>query len=229
MTAIFITGTDTGIGKTWVSLGLAELAIHQGLSVAYYKPIQTGTPEGQPPEDPAFLNGHLGDKISIFNRYCFVPPVTPSVADTHQTIQLEPILKDVSQLKQQFDVVLVEGAGGLMVPITPDLLIIDLIQALDLTVLLVGHCRLGGINQALLSIEALQSRQLKLLGLMLNFYPQHLPEAPLAVQTLIPTLRSCLGPSLPIWTSLLSEDLPPRFQSNLPPEFFVTNCNVSQV
>jgi len=197
---LFITGTDTGIGKTYVAAALAQQALLEGLSVGYYKPIQTGTPPGELAEDCDFVQSALDQRVPVFNRYCFAPPVTPSVADTEGIIRFEAIAGDVETYNRQFDLLLVEGAGGLMVPVTPDSLMIDLIEALAMPVVLVAHSRLGTLNHTLLSVEALMQRNIPLHGIVINFYPESLDEAPLAVQTLIPTLKQHLPAEIPVWT-----------------------------
>jgi dethiobiotin synthetase len=199
---LFITGTGTGIGKTWVSAALIAQALNLGKSVAYYKPIQTGSPPNQPPEDPQFIADIFKTDVKIYNRYCFEPPVTPSVADLTGIIDLEQIHQDVYDYAQQSDILLIEGAGGLAVPINPQTLMIDLIQSLAVPVLLVAHSQLGTINHTLLSVEALLSRKIPIYGIVLNYYPEDPTQAELAVQTLLPTLRNHLPKDLPLWTCI---------------------------
>jgi dethiobiotin synthetase len=218
---LFITGTDTGIGKTWVSAAIAAKALNLGRSVGYYKPIQTGTPVGLPPEDPHFIETLFGASVRTYNRYNFVPPVTPSVADTEGVIDMGLILKDVAQFAEQSELLLVEGAGGLAVPVTPDLLMVDLIQTMSIPVVLVASCQLGTINHTLLSVEALKRRNIQLLGIVLNNYPQDLHTSELAIQTLKPTLRQHLDDDIPLWTCLSHEGptvTPADLQIDLPIE-----------
>lgn len=196
---IFITGTGTGIGKTWVSAVLAAKALEENLTCTYYKPIQTGTPTGSPPEDPDFVSRYV-PQVPCENRYCYVPPVTPSVADTTGEIDFQVIREDAARYAQLSDVVLIEGAGGLMAPISDTTTMIDLIQTLKLPVLLVAHSQLGTINHTLLSLEALQARNIEVLGLIINAYPQNLDTADIAVQTLLSALTPHLPPNLPVWT-----------------------------
>ncbi len=198
---LFITGTDTGVGKTWISAALARQAIESGLRVVYYKPVQTGTPKGEPPEDAHFIQSVLGNQVQVACRYCFEPPVTPAVADPEQTIQTGQILQDVDELAAKADVLLVEGAGGLAVPVSPTLLMIDLIQSLNIPVVLVARSRLGTINHTLLSVEALQRRGIPIAGIVANFYPEEPEEAELCVSTLIPMLRHFIPQDIPIWTA----------------------------
>ncbi len=198
MKTLFITGTDTDVGKTWVSAAMAKEGLANGLSVGYYKPIQTGAPPG----DCDFIESALNGQIPVFNRYCFEPPVTPSVADIDGIIRMETLAEDIKTYEKQFDLLLVEGAGGLMVPITPDKLMIDLIQMLSMPVVLVAHSQLGTINHTLLSVEALLNRNIPIEKIVLNFYPTSLQDAPLCVQTLLPTLKNRLPSDISIQISV---------------------------
>jgi dethiobiotin synthetase len=203
---LFITGTDTGIGKTWVTAVLAAKALEEGQSVIYYKPMQTGSPPEQVPEDPGFIQAALKGRVQTVCRYCFEPPVAPAVADTQNRIDLEVIRQDIQQYEEDADLLLVEGAGGLMVPITCSALVIDLIEMLRIPVLLVAHSRLGTINHTLLSIEALQARNIPIHAVVFNFYPEDPESADLAVKQLIPTLRNHLPANIPLWTCTESPD-----------------------
>lgn len=198
---LFISGTDTGVGKTWVSAAIASQALSLGQSVGYYKPIQTGTPAGQPPEDPDVIQTACEGRVTTYCRYCFEPPVAPSVADTERRIDPAQIARDVEDYHQRHDLLLVEGAGGLAVPISPTLLMLDLIEQLQLPVLLVARSQLGTINHTLLSIQALEQRNLPLLGVVFNGYPANPSDAELAVQTLLPIIRNHVPATLPLWTS----------------------------
>lgn len=214
---LFITGTDTGIGKTWVSAVWALDALAQGKRVAYYKPIQTGTPHGEPPEDPTWITQATQGQVKTACGYCFEPPVTPWVADPQGTIQLEKIKADIATLRQDCDLLVIEGAGGLMVPIGPDWTMLDLIAQLETPTLLVSHVRLGTINHTLLSTQALASRGIALEGVVINGFPEDLCDAPLSVQTLPEVLQHYLTKRTQLWSCSQSEkgpraeDLKPLF------------------
>lgn len=221
---LFITGTNTGIGKTWVSAAIAAQALAQGQRVIYYKPIQTGSPPGVPAEDPAVITSLLDGKVPVYNRYCFSPPVAPAVADTDGLIDIAVIRQDVAHYASQCDLLLVEGAGGLAVPVTPSHLMVDVMAELGLPVVLVAHSQLGTINHTLLSVEALKNRNISLHGVVINFYPQHLTPENMAVYTLLDMLRHWLSPNTPLWTCLetLSETKkPPLF--GLPISFDISH------
>jgi len=214
---LFITGTDTGIGKTWVSAVWALAALAQGKRVTYYKPIQTGTPHEEPPEDPAWIEQVTQGRVKTVCGYCFEPPVTPWVADPDGTIRLEKIQAEIAALRDDCDLLLVEGAGGLLVPIGPDWTMLDLIAQLECPALLVSHVRLGTLNHTLLSTQALASRGVPLEGVVINAFPDDLSLAPLSVQTLPDVLQHYLTKRTHLWTCSQSqsgpraEDLRPLF------------------
>jgi dethiobiotin synthetase len=202
---LFITGTDTDVGKTWISAAIAKLALEKETRVAYYKPIQTGC-SLTAAEDPEFIKTTFGERVTTFNRYCFEPPVTPLVADTELSIRFETIRQDIQTLEESHDLILVEGAGGLMVPVTPDALMIDLLADMDMPALLVAHSKLGTLNHTLLSIEALTRRNIPLVGVVLNYYPEDLAKSDLAVQTVLAVLHQFVPETLPIWTAEANSD-----------------------
>lgn len=208
MGALFVAGTDTGVGKTRVSALLAAQAQAAGLSVAYYKPVQTGVPAGLPPEDPDYINHALPGKVDTYCRYCFEPPVAPAAADPDGMISLTQVAADIEAYQQRYDLVLVEGAGGLAVPVSPQALTLDWIETLNLPVFLVARSGLGTMNHTLLSIAALQARKIPVVGVLFNFYPAEPQKADIAIQTLLPTIRSHLPKGLPTWH--LQDSIPPH-------------------
>jgi dethiobiotin synthetase len=154
----FITGTDTDVGKTIVS---ALLTL--GLGYAYWKPIQSGTPT-----DTDTLRSATGLDASHFipERYRLTQPLSPHAAaaiDRHH-ISLTDFQLPVTDKPG----LIVEGAGGLMVPINEQDLMIDLIRSLHLPVCLVARSKLGTINHTLLSIAALRQAEIPILGVMIN-------------------------------------------------------------
>lgn len=169
----FVTGTDTGVGKTVVTAGLAAAAAKKGLSVCVYKPIQTGSPSLEVAEDPQQVQAWLGDGVvSVHHTYNFLIPVAPYVADPQQTIRLDKIVEDFRLLQARYDVVLVEGAGGVRVPIAPQIDTRHLIQALGLATLLVARPNLGTINHTLLSVESLQQAGIQVQGVIISNMPE---------------------------------------------------------
>ena len=166
MQTLFITATGTDIGKTFTTLQLIKAFSERNISIGVCKPIETGvvdTPmdaklllEACQAVNPAFEALTPTD----ITAYTFPLPAAPFSADTKQTLKIETILKKIDELSQRCDLLIVEGAGGLMVPITRDFMMIDLAKELDTKVLLVTPSRLGCINDTLLSIEALKSREI---------------------------------------------------------------------
>ncbi|MGD1001184.1 MAG: dethiobiotin synthase [Candidatus Brocadiia bacterium] len=172
MSAIFVAGTDTGVGKTVVTGLLARSLALRGYRVATQKWVQTG--------GASDLDAHLrwmGRSRSEFRGFlrAMVPvalaaPVSPHLAAELGGARITAcrIRRAFLRLSQHFDFVIVEGTGGLMVPFSRKRLLVDLAQELDLPVLLVAGNRLGAINHTLLSLEALKARKMKLLGVVFN-------------------------------------------------------------
>lgn len=162
--AFFVTGTDTGIGKTVVSAMLTK-----SLNATYWKPIQAGLEDET---DTEFVRRvtELPDNQIKPERYCLKTPMSPhGAADIDGvTIAMEDfVLPDYST-----DHLVVEGAGGLLVPINRRDMIIDLISYLELPVVLVVRSTLGTLNHTFLSLEALRKRDIPVLGVVMNG-PRH--------------------------------------------------------
>ncbi|MHB0992808.1 MAG: dethiobiotin synthase [Sulfurovum sp.] len=164
--SLFITATGTNVGKTHTTLQLIQGFAKRGLKVGVYKPVETGV-EKLAQDATALLdackkvNPHFKDfSTEDITAYTFALPAAPFCADTKHTIDIQHIIDTYNTLKKTCDILLVEGAGGLMVPITQDFLMIDLAQKLQTKVLLVTPSRLGCINDTLLSMEALHSRHM---------------------------------------------------------------------
>lgn len=166
MKPIFITATNTNIGKTFVTLKLIETLAKSGVSVGVFKPIETGVVDD--PNDarllleacqkvnPNFI--HLSPKE--ITAYTFSLPAAPFCADNAKEIDIEHILEKQKELSSLCDILLIEGAGGLCVPITKEYYMIDLARDMNTRTLLVTPAHLGCISSTLLSIEALKSREM---------------------------------------------------------------------
>jgi dethiobiotin synthetase len=152
---VFVTGTDTNIGKTLVS---TWLCLHTGYD--YFKPIQTGSCD---PTDSEFVSDIIDSKV-FPEHICLKAPLSPHAAARleNKTITLDTIKLPLSNH------LIVEGAGGLMVPINDQFFMIDLIQQLSIPVILVASSRLGTINHTLLSLEALRHRSIDVLGVIFS-------------------------------------------------------------
>jgi dethiobiotin synthetase len=167
----FVTGTDTGVGKTLVSAALLRSLRESGLAVAGMKPVASGaerTASGLRSEDALALLAESSQSwpYEVVNPYCFEPAIAPHIAaaEADVEIHLAPIEQAFRRLQAGSAVVIVEGAGGFLVPLGPGLSLADLPAALGLEVILVVGLRLGCLNHALLTAEAVASRGLKLAG-----------------------------------------------------------------
>jgi dethiobiotin synthetase len=174
----FITGTDTGIGKTvFTTLAVAALR-DSGVNCAPIKPVQTGgIPAGDRLSVPdlEFVLQGSGLEVSeetkkLLCPVCYRKPASPHLAAAVEGEQIDPerILDSYQQLCGQFDCLAVEGAGGIMVPITEEYLMLDLMVDLNLPVILVARPNLGTINHTLLSIAALREAELEIGGVVFN-------------------------------------------------------------
>lgn len=166
MQPLFITATGTDIGKTHTTLQVIEAFADKGLSVGVFKPVETGVSTF--PHDASVLlkvcqkvNKNFKDlNPEDITAYTFPLPAAPFCADIHNEIVIDKIIKKYQELSQLCDILLIEGAGGLMVPVTKDFMMIDLAKELKAKVLLVTPSRLGCINDTLLSMEALKARNM---------------------------------------------------------------------
>jgi dethiobiotin synthetase len=174
--AYFIAGTDTDVGKTTIAAGLLRAARAQNLSTLAAKPVASGcvvTPKGLRNSDALALIDESSIKLPYrqVNPFAFEPAIAPHVAAREAGVALEvpTLLKAMRQvLDQQADFTLVEGAGGWRVPLSDHANLSDLAIALNLPVILVVGVRLGCINHALLSAEAIAADGLQLAGWVAN-------------------------------------------------------------
>ena len=188
--SLFITGTDTGVGKTILTAGLAALLKSRGESFCVFKPVQTGSPDPAHPEDPDQVKKLVGDDVETFVSYCFPDPVAPYAADPGRTIQPRKILQDFKELQRKHKTVLVEGAGGVRVPVARHFEMLDLARMLQLPVVVVARPNLGTINHTLLTVDALLAQRLEVKGVVISGWdPANLDPS---VNTLLETLDAFL-------------------------------------
>ena len=166
MKLLFITATNTNVGKTYASLQLIKKLSYQGIKVGVCKPIETGIKD-VPLDAQALLYGvqkynHQFSSLAPedITAFTFKLPAAPYCADTNHTISIDKIKEKIDELSRKCDLLIVEGAGGLLVPITDNYYMIDLISELNALTLLVTPSRLGCINETLLSIEALKNQDI---------------------------------------------------------------------
>jgi dethiobiotin synthetase len=171
---IIVVGTDTGVGKSVVSLLLMQLLFARGYSPFYIKPFQTGCRSALDKDsDALFVYSHtkvLEEKDpgqSVF--YCHPNPKAPYFAarDAGQSIDVAYVRQMIEQKRRRYSPLVVEAAGGLLVPVSEDLLLIDVVKQIRCHPLLVARAGLGTINHTLLSIEAILSRGQSLMGIIL--------------------------------------------------------------
>lgn len=175
MSGFFITGTDTGCGKTEITLGLMAALQARGHRVLGMKPVASGCdrhPEGLRNADAERIRtqGTLAVPYALVNPYAFLPPIAPHVAaaESGVSIDLERIRTTHAELTRQADWVLVEGVGGWRVPLGPECFVDDIPRTLDLPVVLVVGLKLGCLNHALLTAESIQASGLQLAGWIAN-------------------------------------------------------------
>lgn len=193
---LFVTGTDTGVGKTVVTCGLLRAFAERGIDVGAMKPIETGVgPEG--PLDALALQEAAGGTQAL-EDVCplrFSLPAAPTVAARAEGRNVEwwAIQAAYQRLRARHDCVIAEGAGGLLVPATEELSMADLAREFDLPVLIVARAALGTINHTLLSLEAAVDRGLPVAGVVISHAGGELSDADAAN---LGALRDALGGSL---------------------------------
>ena len=194
----FITGTDTGVGKTTVSCALLHTFAAQGHKAVGMKPVAAGSENGQWP-DVELL--HAASNVNVtrrqINPYAFDLPIAPHIAaqQAGMEIDLTVIHRAYQELSVTADIVIIEGAGGFLVPLNPRQTSVDLAQTLNLPVILVVGMRLGCLNHALLTAQAIKTAGLPLAGWVANGIDPQMQ----ALQENIATLEQRLeGPLLGI-------------------------------
>ena len=171
MIGVFVTGTDTGVGKTVVTAALACALRARGKHVGVMKPVETGAAEGKDCDAErlcrAAASSHL---MEVVSPYRYREPIAPLAAARRSGIRVEGdrLLSAYAQIAAQCDCMLVEGLGGVRVPLSDHWELRDLIAALELPAVIVARTGLGGINHAMLTIEALTQRSVPILALVLN-------------------------------------------------------------
>lgn len=171
----FVTGTDTSVGKTTVTVRLMQQLVAQGLTVIGMKPVASGCEwvDGRWQNDDVLqltAASNVSAPAELINPYCFEPAIAPHIAAAQAGVEIDfnVIRAAYAQLTAMADVVIVEGAGGLLVPLNATQTIADLIQALSLPALVVVGMRLGCINHALLTAQVLKQRNIDFCGWVAN-------------------------------------------------------------
>lgn len=171
MPSIFITGTDTEAGKTLVTLGLMQVLQDRGLRVNGMKPVAAGVTEinGVRVNEDAERIRQQASKLlgyELVNPFLFEQPIAPHIAAQHsqRNITIELVRVALARIEKQSDMVVVEGAGGWLVPLNEEQDVSDIPVNLNLPVILVVGLKLGCINHARLSIQAIQARGCRVVG-----------------------------------------------------------------
>ncbi len=176
--SIFITGTDTGVGKTIFSASLALFLKEKGINVGYFKPVETGCDSLC--EDAKKLADITGQPYEETVLYRFKNPVAPYVAESveRKKIDMDKILGKVRFLSKKYDFLIVEGAGGVSVPITKEkgkiYTYLDFAYELGLSSIVVSRAGLGTINHTFLTVSVMKSRGIDLIGIVMNSFSKNM-------------------------------------------------------
>lgn len=174
---IFITGVDTDIGKTFVSLGLCLSLKSKGYKVGYFKPFQSGAYEKENELIAPDLNElkKYDKDIETKYSYLFKGEVSPHLASliTNIEVDIEKVKQDLKEFSDRFDYTIVEGAGGLYCPAVKNNLFSDIIKKLDTEIIIVTTPALGRLNHTLMTIECAKLNNIKIKGLIINKVPKN--------------------------------------------------------
>ncbi|MCZ8513136.1 dethiobiotin synthase [Paenibacillus filicis] len=169
---LFITGTDTNVGKTIVTAALAAALRADGMQVGIWKPVQSGAPIGSGVTDAErlVLGAGLDERPEAIAPFSFRAPLTPVLAAKQEGVKLtlHMLLAAGEPLIRRYDSLLVEGAGGIAVPLTEDALVADLIARLGISAMIIARTGLGTINHTLLTVSLLRQRAIPIVGIVMN-------------------------------------------------------------
>ncbi len=168
MDGVFIIGVDTGVGKTVVCAGILKL-MHGYRKAVYWKPVQTNTLMGDDTMEVKTLTS-LNDNAYLDPAFRFPEPLAPYLAAKKwgKTIEIEPLIQTIKQVKSEGRFPIIEGGGGLLVPYSETLFQVDVIKESGLPVILVAQDRVGAINQSLLSLEEFRRRDIPVVGMVMT-------------------------------------------------------------
>jgi len=170
----FITGTDTWVGKTTVAAALAYLMNQRGVRTVPVKPVQTGVTPGEPGDLEICLKtcglAPEPDRLRLMNPYRFRLPASPHLAAEQEgkQVEIQHIVNSCIELAETYDALVVEGAGGLLVPLTREISTMDLARQLGLPLIVVSRAGLGTINHSLLTIHAARNAGLEVAAVVPN-------------------------------------------------------------
>jgi dethiobiotin synthetase len=193
---IFIVGTDTDVGKTFVTAGITYALRNKGYRACSYKPVQSGgIREGKSliPEDVRFVQEITGieEPLEVMNRYCLEEEVSPHLAAEIEGVKIEKeeIINGFTRLSEEYDYIIVEGCGGIIVPlIRGSYYLYDLVKDLGLPVVIVTKAGVGTINHTSLTVDFLKNKGIDIKGVLINGYSGNL-----AQQDNIKVIRAVTG------------------------------------
>jgi len=172
---VFITGTDTGVGKTYVAAGIARALVREGMNTGVMKPAETGCRRHAGmliPRDAMLLikSSNARDALSLINPYRFQKPLAPFVAAEFEGTRIltRKIVKAYHELARRHDFMIIEGAGGIMVPLRQNYTYRELAQDMGLPILIIARPGLGPINHTLLTVASLNEKGLNIAGIVIN-------------------------------------------------------------
>ncbi len=224
--ALLITGTDTGVGKTVIAAAIARwFNRHEHRRVAVCKPAATGCVhrrEGLVSEDAEFL-AHCADARHPLDLICpqrYAEPLAPAVAAqrANQPLDWQSISRSISLISRNSDLIIVEGVGGIMVPMDDTHTFLDVAEWLAVPTVIVARPSLGTINHTLLTLAALRSRNVPIAGVVINRYPTDTPPLPeetnpRAIEQWGKTPILCIVPDEAVPTDPKAEPIPPGIAS----------------
>jgi len=195
---LFITGTDTGVGKTLIAGAIARILTENGQKVGVFKPIATGCNrrwEGLVSYDTEFLASCANSELSLstITPVGYFTPAAPivSAAQEGKPIDFSKIAAAYKQICESSDIVVVEGIGGVRVPLTPEFDLLDLAVEFALPTLIVARPNLGTINHTLMTIDCVRAAELKIAGVVINGYDA--TKATVAEETAEQVIARCSG------------------------------------
>jgi len=169
---LFVTGTDTGVGKTVITAAITAMLRAEGLNVGVWKPVQSGAPIGSGLTDAERLLKSTGiqERPEAIAPFTFEAQLTPMLAAKQAGVKLtlKEIIAAGAPLIKRYEALVIEGAGGIAVPLTDDTLMVDFISALRIPALIIARSSLGTINHTLLTAAFLQHRGIPVVGVILN-------------------------------------------------------------
>lgn len=203
--SLFITATDTGIGKTFVAAGLAKAFREAQIDIGVMKPIATGCRKvladeqmniGEMISDDAVIlrnSANVSDNLDLINPVRYEQPLAPFAAAklTGNSICLNHIFASYDELLTRHEFLIVEGIGGLMVPIFHDYFVSDLIKSLESCALIVARPNLGTINHTILTVNEAQRAGIEILGVVLNHYEKF--DDDISIQSNAEIIEKCSG------------------------------------